>query len=139
MRGFDRAGLFLGFGTMGAIDGILFHQLLQWHHMVMTDGPPFWMFTDGLFHTFAVSMILLGAWLLWRSCSLQRVVSDRLMQASILAGMGLFNLIEGLIVHHLLELHHVKPGPNQLSWDLLYLASGAVLVAWGARLRRESL
>ena len=27
----------------------------------------------------------------------------------VLAGWGIFNLIEGIIDHHLLELHHVNP------------------------------
>jgi uncharacterized membrane protein len=29
-----RAGVILGLGLGGLIDGIVFHQVLQWHHMI---------------------------------------------------------------------------------------------------------
>jgi uncharacterized membrane protein len=43
----------------------------------------------------------------------------------------LFNLVEGVIDHHILGIHHVKPGPHQLAWDLGFLAVGALLVVVG--------
>ncbi len=52
--------------------------------------------------------------------------------ASLLIGFGLFNLVEGLIDHQILGIHHVKPGPNQLAWDLGFLALGAIAVAIGS-------
>jgi uncharacterized membrane protein len=55
-----------------------------------------------------------------------------------LAGWGLFNLVEGLVDHHLLGIHHVRGGPYQLWWDLGFLAFGAALVAGGLLLRRGS-
>jgi uncharacterized membrane protein len=55
-----------------------------------------------------------------------------------LAGWGLFNLVEGLIDHQLLGVHHVRDdlgGP--LSWDLGFLASGVLLAAVGWLLHRR--
>jgi uncharacterized membrane protein len=128
------AGVALGVGIGGSFDGIVFHQLLQWHHVVMTGPLSRQILTDGLFHTFAVGALLLGAYLLWQAHSLGRLLDDRTMQGSVLIGAGTFNLTEGLVNHHILQLHHVKPGgPDQLSWDLLFLAAGAVLVLWGLR------
>jgi uncharacterized membrane protein len=46
-------------------------------------------------------------------------------------GAGLFNFVEGLIDHQILGIHHVKPGSNQLAWDLAFLASGVLLIAVG--------
>jgi uncharacterized membrane protein len=55
----------------------------------------------------------------------------------ILAGWGSFNLIEGIVDHHILTIHHVKAGENQLAFDLGFLALGAVLVGGGVLLARR--
>ena len=50
----------------------------------------------------------------------------------LLAGWGAFNLVEGLIDHQILGIHHVRDdlgGP--LGWDLAFLALGVVLSAVG--------
>ena len=52
-----------------------------------------------------------------------------------LAGWGIFNFVEGLIDHQILGIHHVRPGhPHQLLYDLLFLASGIVLMLVGWRM-----
>ena len=48
-----------------------------------------------------------------------------------LAGWGLFNLVEGVIDHHILGIHHVKAGSGQTLLDLAFLALGAVLLVVG--------
>ena len=56
----------------------------------------------------------------------------------LLAGWGLFNLVEGVVDHHLLQLHHVRDdlgGP--LSWDLGFLAVSVVLLVGGWALHRR--
>ena len=57
-----------------------------------------------------------------------RLWTSRALWGWILVGWGLFNLVEGVIDHHILGIHHVRSGPNQLWWDLGFLALGAVLV-----------
>lgn len=55
-----------------------------------------------------------------------------------IAGWGGFNLVEGLVDHQLLGVHHVRDdlgGP--LAWDLGFLALGAALVAVGWLLMRS--
>jgi len=54
------AGLILGLGLLGAIDGIVFHQLLQWHHMVLSDNIQLEIFTDGLFTALFSAKLLWG-------------------------------------------------------------------------------
>jgi uncharacterized membrane protein len=39
-----------------------------------------------------------------------------------------FNLVEGLVDHHTLQVHHIKSGPNQLLWDIGFLLWGVVMV-----------
>ncbi|HEU5099504.1 MAG TPA: DUF2243 domain-containing protein [Roseiflexaceae bacterium] len=37
------AGIWLGLGLGGFFDGIVFHQILRWHHMLTSAGyPPAW-------------------------------------------------------------------------------------------------
>jgi len=52
-------------------------------------------------------------------------------------GWGLFNLVEGIIDHQILGIHHVRTDvPSVLLWDLGFLVFGALLVAFGATLIR---
>lgn len=133
------AGIFLGLGLGGFVDGILLHQILQWHHMLSsvrpltndtnTDVNMVW---DGLFHALDWVLTVSGVALLWRAGGRADVPwSLQTFGGSLLIGAGLFNVVEGVIDHEILGIHHVKPGPNQLAWDLGFLALGALLVVMG--------
>ena len=55
----------------------------------------------------------------------------------LLAGWGVFNLVEGLIDHQLLGIHHVRDDLGApLGWDLGFLAFGALRVVAGLTLAR---
>ncbi|MGH3876979.1 MAG: DUF2243 domain-containing protein [Actinophytocola sp.] len=147
-------GTILGVGLGGFVDGILLHQLLQWHHMLSSTGtdnagvpaysvdtvPGLRMNTvwDGVFHTFTWLAVLAGLGLLYArvTSARGRMWRSRVLWGWVLVGWGLFNLVEGVLDHHVLAIHHVRSGPNQLWWDLGFLALGAVLVAAGWLLRR---
>jgi uncharacterized membrane protein len=51
-------------------------------------------------------------------------------------GWGLFNTVEGVVNHHLLELHHVRPGPDEFVYDVGFLAWGVAMLVIGAVLVR---
>jgi uncharacterized membrane protein len=61
----------------------------------------------------------------------------RMLLGGMVAGWGGFNLVEGAIDHHLLGLHHVRPGPDELLYDLGFLAWGALMVGLGLVLYRQ--
>ncbi len=43
-------------------------------------------------------------------------------------GWGLFNLVEGIVDHHILTIHHVREGvANQWAYDVGFLVFGALL------------
>ena len=144
------AGFALGVGIGGFVDGILFHQILQIHNMlsnrifpdtlVKADINMFW---DGLFHAFTLTMTLIGIMLLWKAVKNESVPKlTKVLVGSIITGCGTFNLIEGIIDHHILKLHHVVQRavyPVQLYWDLAFLASGIVLIFFGYYLIRSSM
>jgi uncharacterized membrane protein len=140
------AGLLLGTGLGGFADGILLHQLLQWHNMLSGVRPPtdlvamkYNMVWDGVFHVATWLCTALGVWRLW-AAGAQRDVpwSGRTFAGALLLGWGLFNFIEGLIDHQLLGLHHVRPGPSQLAWDLGFLALGLTQIVVGGALIRAA-
>src|SRR4051794_273275 len=56
------------------------------------------------------------------------------MTGTLLLGWGLFNVVEGLIDHEVLGVHHVNetvPDPHCLAWDIGFLAWGAAMIAGG--------
>lgn len=138
------AGVLLGMGLGGFFDGILLHQLLQWHNMLSSRLVPtdlvamkVNMFWDGLFHAFTWLVTVLGLALLWRAGKRPEVPwSTRTFVGSLSLGWGAFNVVEGLIDHQLLGIHHVHPGAHQLAWDMGFLLFGAVLVGVGWALVR---
>ncbi|MEW8970969.1 DUF2243 domain-containing protein [Mesobacillus jeotgali] len=129
----------LGFGFMGSMDGVIFHQLLQWHSVVMETSRPGQIFSDGVFHFGVTVALVIGGVLLWlagRPSEISRGVSR--LVGGFLSGAGIFNLVEGVVNHHLLQIHRVKPGdPNALMYDLGFLTIGLVLVIIGEVMRRK--
>lgn len=134
MRPLVSAGLILGIGLGGFVDGIVFHQILQWHNMLSSVTPPvdlvsmkYNMVWDGVFHALTWILCAVGVLLLFRAGRRPDVVwSGRLLVGSLLGGWGLFNLVEGLIDHQLLGIHHVHPGDGQLAWDLGFVTLGGI-------------
>ena len=142
------AGTTLGIGLGGFFDGIVFHQLFQIHNMLSNWVPrttlvneEINMFWDGLFHAFCFLSTLAGLVMLWNSVKRRgAALPDKAFAGSLLLGWGLFNFIEGLIDHELLQVHHVyQNDPNQfLLWDLIFLAAGVALILIGSFLIRRS-
>jgi uncharacterized membrane protein len=63
--------------------------------------------------------------------------SGRTLWGGLLQGWGLFNVVEGLIDHILLGLHHVHEySPHQGLWDVGFLVFGAVQLLGGWALVR---
>jgi uncharacterized membrane protein len=139
------AGALLGIGLGGFIDGIVFHQILQWHNMVSSVIVPsdlvtmkYNMVWDGIFHAFTWIITAVGLALLWRAGLEPNVPwSTRTFVGSLSLGWGLFNVVEGVIDHHILGLHHVHPGAYELAWDVGFIVFGVFLVLLGSGLIRS--
>lgn len=136
------ASLLVGAGLGAFFDGILLHQILQWHAMLSSRLPPldlvtsktniFW---DGVFHLYCW-VVVVGAFavLVRQLPGYPRAFASRVVGGGALAGWGLFNVVEGLIDHQVTGLHHVHPGINELAWDIGFLGLGAVFIACGLML-----
>ena len=139
------AGLVLGMGLGGFFDGIVLHQILGWHHLICTTRTchPLSIAdlqrkntADGYFHLGTYLLTIWGCTLLFRAGRERDALwSGRLLPGATLAGWGVFNLVEGIIDHHLLGIHHVRPrSANPAAWDVGFLVFGALLVFAGWRL-----
>lgn len=140
------AGLLMGTGLGGFVDGILLHQILQWHNMLSARIPPntlidakINMFWDGLFHAAVWVLTVIGLTMLWHAGKRPDVPwSGRTLCGALLMGWGVFNLVEGVIDHQLLGLHHVyEYGTVTWPWDVAFLLLGAALVLGGWALVRN--
>jgi uncharacterized membrane protein len=144
-----RAGILFGLGLGGFFDGIVLHQILQWHHMLTSAGFPADNVTnlrinttwDGIFHAGTYAFVVCGLVSLWRHARRRHVVwSTRLIVATLLIGFGAFNVVEGIVDHHILGLHHVNetvPRSQWIYWDIGFLAWGAAMLIGGWLLLRR--
>jgi uncharacterized membrane protein len=128
-------GILLGLGLGGFVDGILLHQIVHWHNMGSAKVPPVTMDAlsrnmvwDGLFHAGVWLPTVLGAYLLLRDARRGLALPDaRAFTGQLILGWGLFNLVEGIIDHHLLQLHHVRDLPTHVPlYDWMFLLIGGV-------------
>jgi uncharacterized membrane protein len=142
-----KPGILLGLGFGGLFDGILLHQILQWHHMLTSMGNDLPTtvrglqvntLADGLFHAVAYAFLVVGLVSHWRHHWDTFGARRRHLLGWILTGWGIFNLVEGIIDHHILRIHHVRPGPNEFMFDMSFLALGAFLLVVGASLGRST-
>ncbi|MEU7057017.1 DUF2243 domain-containing protein [Streptomyces sp. NPDC046197] len=142
-------GIVLGVGLGGFVDGILLHQLLRWHHMLSStnhdhigvkyydphtvSGLEMNTVWDGVFHAVCWVAVIVGLGILYsRVVDNRRAVwASRVLWGWILAGWGLFNLVEGILDHQILGIHHVRGGPHQAWWDAGFLVLGGLLLAGG--------
>ncbi len=140
----------MGVGLGGFVDGILLHQILQWHHMLTGDNGGEPMNTvhgleantlvDGFFHLTTWIFVAVASTLAIRAWQRGELAPPwRAHVGMLLAGWGVFNLVEGLVDHQILGIHHVRDdlgGP--IGWDLAFLALGALLVIAGLALARAA-
>jgi uncharacterized membrane protein len=149
-------GVLLGVGLGGFVDGIVLHQVLQWHHLLSSaetsrlDIGSFPVDTvrglevntlwDGLFHALTWLAVLAGVALLYSRTrtAAGRSGGGRVLSGWVLLGWGGFNLVEGLVNHHLLAIHHVRAGPDQVLYDVGFLLLGGALVVGGWLLQRSA-
>ena len=128
------AGTLLGIGMGGFVDGIILHQILQVHNILSAKRPKdsivnmeVNMFWDGLFHAFTWVVTAIGIAMLFRAGRRAEVPwSGKTLFGSMLFGWGLFNLVEGIIDHHVLHVHHVVERLGVSVWDWTFLGVGGI-------------
>ena len=142
---FPFASVVVGFGLGGLFDGIVLHQILQWHHLISTKLPPDDLaalqantLADGIFHQVMWVIVVVGVVLLVRDRPTIARPAFRDLTAGVLIGFGLFNLVDEAVFHVALDLHHIRPGPDVVFWDLAFTGWGIAMILLGLWLLRRA-
>ena len=143
------AGFFLGVGMTGFLDGIFLHQILQWHQMISNILPPdtlinkqvntFW---DGIFHVFTWTMTAIGVLLLWKLNRKKNKLnfSNKVFAGSIILGGGIFNFLDSIINHYILQLHNIREKTEYpMIYNHVFLVFAILLIIIGLMLIRNGL
>jgi uncharacterized membrane protein len=143
-------GFLTGLALGGFFDGIVLHQILQWHHLLSgIKAAPLadlrlQILADGLFHAVMYAIGAVGVAMLWtRRARLAQPRAGRHLASWVLAGFGGWHVIDAVLSHWLIGLHRIRQDAAQpLLWDLGWLAVFGLLplvLAWriGTRNGRE--
>ncbi|RKR90290.1 putative membrane protein [Micromonospora pisi] len=135
------ATVLIGVGVMAAVDEIVFHQLLRWHHFYDRSTPALGLVSDGLLHAAELVALVAGFFLL---ADLRRHgwLVPASAWAGLFLGLGGFQLFDGVVDHKVLRVHQIRYGVEIVPYDVAWIASGALLLVVGAllalRTRRPS-
>lgn len=143
-RRLRRAGYLLGFGMGGLFDGILLHQILQWHHLLsalqtgLLGSLRAQVVADGIFHALMYGVAVAGLVTLYRVRK-DEATPRRTALAAFLIGFGLWHVTDALLSHWILGIHRIRMDSSvPLAWDLAWLALfGLAPLAVGMRMRRH--
>lgn len=138
---FVAGSLVLGFGLGGLADGIVLHQVLQWHNLTSGqvsndtfDGLQTNVFWDGVFHMGTTVVLLVGLFLLWRAWQRPDHLTGNgsALIGLLLVGWGTFHVVDQLVFHELLGLHAIREGVADVAlYNWGFFAIGLLLAAAG--------
>ena len=126
----------LGFALGGFFDGIMLHQVLQWHHLLsLVPGAGdlrAQILYDGLFHILMYVLAVVGLAGLWRAG--REGIDRRQLAVLLLLGFGIWQIVDVVLFHWVLEIHRIRVDrPDPLAWDVgwLVVVGGPPLIgAW---------
>ncbi len=134
----------LGFGLGALLDGIVLHQVLQWHHLVSSrrdastpEGLRVNLLADGIFHLASWAVVLAGVVLVVREATRNRSWTWRRFAGLLLIGWGVFNVVDHFVFHLALDAHHIRPGAGEALYDWGFMLAGLALAAVGTRMSRS--
>lgn len=124
------AGALVGVGFVAAVDEIIFHQLLGWHHFYDKSTPFIGLVSDGILHSAELLCLAAGFIAL---LNLQRRGALKKLPAvsGFFLGMGGFQLFDGIINHKLLRIHQIRYGVDILPYDIVWNIFALILLAIG--------
>lgn len=119
----------LGLAFGGFFDGIVLHQILQWHHLLSgLSGGRFadlrvQLLADGLFHALMYGLAAAALVLLFqRRNSLSMAGARGTLLGMLATGFASWHLLDAVLSHWLLGIHRIRMDSAQpLAWDLGWL------------------
>ncbi|WP_258951284.1 DUF2243 domain-containing protein [Lentzea californiensis] len=120
----------IGAALMAAVDEIVFHQILAWHHFFDRSTPAVGLVSDGLLHT-AELLGLVAGFVLYADLRRRDALAPAHAWAGLFLGLGGFQLFDGIVDHKVLRLHQVRYGVDLLVYDLVWNGAALALLAVG--------
>lgn len=131
------AAALIGVGIMAAVDEIIFHQLLSWHHFYDGSTREVGLMADGLLHSAELIAIVAGFFMLLDLRKNRSLIIPRAW-AGLFLGLGAFQLFDGIIDHKVLRLHQIRYVENLLPYDITWNAAGLILLLIGLYLLKRA-
>ena len=122
-----RVAAIIGIGLMAAVDEIVFHQLLAWHHFVDASTTQLALLSDGVLHSVEL-VLLVGGFFLFSDLRRRGTLAPRSAWGGLVLGMGAFQLWDGVVDHKVLRLHQVRYDVELLPYDLAWNGVGVLLL-----------
>jgi uncharacterized membrane protein len=132
------SGVLFGCGVAASmIDLFVFHLGLQWHHFYDLSTTEVALLADGVFHAVGWFVTVAGLFLL---ADVRRRAAVRWARwvGAVVAGVGLFQLLDGVVNHKLLGIHQIRYGVDLLLYDVVWIGSAALLLAAGLVVLRRT-
>lgn len=121
----------IGVAVMAAVDEIVFHQILGWHHFYDRSTTSVGLLSDGLLHT-AELLALVAGFFLYADLRRRRALAPAHAWAGFFLGLGVFQLFDGVVDHKLLRLHQIRYGVDITLYDWAWNLGAVVLLLIGS-------
>lgn len=136
-------GIIIGIGLAGTLDEVVLHQILHWHHLYDRSSDAAGLVSDGLFHLATTALLVAGIILamarIWQDPAGAGNGRMTALTGATLAGMGGFNLFDGIVNHKILRIHQVRPAAsNWLPYDISFNLIALLLLFAGLWLLRPT-
>ncbi len=137
--------LLLGVALGGFFDGILLHQILQWHHLLSAVDAVrdmrMQLIADGAFHALMYLIAVFALYRLWsRRSAATAAGASAVLCGNALIGFGAWHVADAVLSHWITGIHRIRmDAANPLLWDLAwFLVFGVLPALLGVWLRRRA-
>lgn len=125
------SALLLGIGVMAAVDEIIFHQVLSWHHLYDRSTSAIALLSDGLLHSAELILLVAGFFTLL-DLNRSEALNKRKGWSGFFTGAGGFQLFDGVVDHKVLNIHQIRYNvPDILPYDIAWNTAGVILLVIG--------
>ncbi|MDT0528248.1 DUF2243 domain-containing protein [Micromonospora sp. DSM 115977] len=124
------AAAVIGVAVMAAVDEIVFHQILGWHHFYDRSTLSVGLLSDGLLHS-AELLALVGGFFWFADLRRRGALVPRAAWGGFLLGAGAFQLFDGIVDHKVLRLHQIRYGVHLLPYDVVWNVAAVALLLLG--------
>lgn len=132
------SGFLFGCGIAASlIDLFVFHLVLQWHHFYDLSTDEVALAADGFFHAFGWFITVWGLFLLADVRRRGGVAWTR-WTGAVIAGVGFFQLFDGVIDHKVLRIHQIRYDVDLLPYDVAWIGSAVLVLLIGLFVLRRT-